>query len=396
MQQQSSEAYSGSVFNAEYYKHGFGGIPYERNAHWLEFFAGIARQMVRSLRPKDVLDAGCAWGLLVEAFWDLGVEAHGIDVSEYAIARVRPDMRTYCRVGSIAEPFERRYDLITCIEVVEHMPPDEADLAIANMCRSADRVFFSSTPRDFDEPTHVNVRPVMGWVQLFGKHGFVPDIAYDAGFVAPHAFLLRRSAEALSDDVLSVFHDRIQCRVELTQRLQEIFKAADDIRDLRAASEAAAREVAHWKETAHALDEALRRSSVEKDDLSVRIGKATLNEEMLSAQLDEAVREREALFAKLAEKREQYDTGLGQTAELHEQNGRLSRELAEMTGRQQEIEQLCRHLNAEYGSPAWQLIRRYRNFMNSARARRPFVRNVVEPAVVRALKLFGAAPAQVA
>src|SRR5690242_4277083 len=188
MRQQVSTDPTGTVFDAEYYKQGFGGIPYERNSHWLEFFAGIARQMVRSLRPKDVLDAGCAWGFLVEAFWDLGVTAHGIDISEYAIARVRPDIREYCRVGSLEEPLGRRYDLITCIEVLEHMAPERAGRAIANMCESADRIFFSSTPRDFNEPTHVNVRPVMAWLQQFGKRGFVPDVAYDAGFVAPHAF----------------------------------------------------------------------------------------------------------------------------------------------------------------------------------------------------------------
>src|SRR5262245_3515232 len=170
MRQQLSEDSSGSLYDAEYYRQRFGDIPYERNAHWLEFFAAIARQIVRSLRPKDVLDAGCAWGFLVEAFWDLGVAAHGIDISEYAIARVRPDIQEYCRVGSLDEPFERRYDLITCIEVLEHMPPEKAALAIANMCGSADRIFFSSTPRDFKEPTHVNVRPVMAWIQLFGKH----------------------------------------------------------------------------------------------------------------------------------------------------------------------------------------------------------------------------------
>jgi 2-polyprenyl-3-methyl-5-hydroxy-6-metoxy-1,4-benzoquinol methylase len=37
------------------------------------------------------------------------------------------------REGSISEPFGERFDLITCIEVLEHMQPEDADRAIANI-----------------------------------------------------------------------------------------------------------------------------------------------------------------------------------------------------------------------------------------------------------------------
>ena len=236
----------------------------------------------------------------------------------------------------------------------------------------------------------------MAWLQLFGKHGFVPDVAYDAGFVSPHAFLLKRSAEPLSADVLTLFHDRIQCRVELVERLQEIFKAADELKDLRAANERQQRETAQWKEKAEALDDTLRRSTLAQDEFSARLSEAVREKEEFSSRLAEAISQEKTLLARLAKKREQFDIGVRQTTELREENERLTRQLAEMMGRQEETELLCRHLNAEYASPAWQLIRRYRTFMNSARARRPLVRNVIEPAVVRALKMMGATPAKVA
>src|SRR5688572_3610133 len=107
------------LYGPEYYRERFGAIPYERNAHWLNFFGGIADELIRSLRPATVFDAGCAWGFLVEAFWDRGVEARGSDISEYAIANVRPDMRKHCRVASVADPIPHGpYDLVTCIEVL--------------------------------------------------------------------------------------------------------------------------------------------------------------------------------------------------------------------------------------------------------------------------------------
>ena len=72
---------------------------------WLEFFGGIAEQIVARSRPSTVLDAGCAMGMVVEALRDRGVEAFGVDLSEYAIENVRPDVRPFCRVGSILDPF---------------------------------------------------------------------------------------------------------------------------------------------------------------------------------------------------------------------------------------------------------------------------------------------------
>src|SRR5215218_4972349 len=98
-----------------YYRHDC-GIPYERNDHWLQFFGRVADAIVRDLRPTSVLDAGCAMGFLVEALRERGVEAWGIDVSEYAISQVHESVSEYCTVGSLAEPLPRRYDLIVSIE----------------------------------------------------------------------------------------------------------------------------------------------------------------------------------------------------------------------------------------------------------------------------------------
>src|SRR5947209_7221354 len=38
-----------SLFGPEYFRTGFGGIPYERNTHWLNFFGGIADRIVDTL-----------------------------------------------------------------------------------------------------------------------------------------------------------------------------------------------------------------------------------------------------------------------------------------------------------------------------------------------------------
>ena len=170
-----------------------GGVPYRRGEKvWASFFEGVANAIAKTLDPATVLDVGCAIGMLVEALRDCGIDAKGFDLSPWAIEQVPARLKPYCWVGSVTEEIEGHYDLITCIEVLEHLPPWMADAAVANICRHADHVLFSSTPDDFDEPTHLNVEPAGYWATLFLHHGFVRDVTHDTDFLAPHAMLLRR------------------------------------------------------------------------------------------------------------------------------------------------------------------------------------------------------------
>lgn len=203
---------AGEIFDEEYFRVGCGPFPYDRTQPWWgEFFGGIAQELIRSLRPRHVLDAGCALGFLVEAFWDRGVSACGIDISPFAISHVRRDVQPFCFLQSLGEEFptelrERgKFDLITCIEVLEHMPEAEARKAASHLAEATDTILFSSTPNDLEEATHINVKPLIYWLHLFAEHGFSPDLEYDASFVTSHSMLLRRRDIPVSEDVLKTF-----------------------------------------------------------------------------------------------------------------------------------------------------------------------------------------------
>lgn len=158
---------------------------------WEDLFQHMAEEAVAHLHPRTALDVGCAIGFLVKAMRDKGVDAEGFDSSAWAISQVPEQVRPHCWVGSITEDLSRDYDLITCIEVLEHLLATDAPAAVANLCRHGEAVLFSSTPDHFDEVTHVNVRPPEYWAELFARHGFYRDVDFDAGFVAPHALLFR-------------------------------------------------------------------------------------------------------------------------------------------------------------------------------------------------------------
>jgi hypothetical protein len=207
---------AGIEFGAHYFRHDC-GVPYERNDHWLEFFGRIADGIARELEPASVLDAGCAMAFLVEALRKRGVEAWGIDISDFAISRVHESVRDHCRVASITEPLPRRYDLIVCIEVLEHLPPADTDAAIANLCANTDRLLLSSSPTDYGEATHLNVRAPEAWSALLAREGFLRDLEADVSYVTPWAALYRRTEEPLPETVRRYDRSWWQLRTEVEE-----------------------------------------------------------------------------------------------------------------------------------------------------------------------------------
>jgi SAM-dependent methyltransferase len=187
-------------YGAFYYRHDC-GIPYERNEHWLGFFGDAADGIVRDFHPTSVLDAGCAMGFLVEALRNRGVDAWGLDVSEYAISKVHESAAEYCGVASLTEPLSRRYDLITCIEVLEHIPAAETDKVIANLCQATDRLLLSTSPEDYGEATHLNVQQPEVWSAILAREGFLRDLDHDLAYLTPWAALYKRVEEPLTDTV---------------------------------------------------------------------------------------------------------------------------------------------------------------------------------------------------
>lgn len=91
-----------------------------------------------SLKGVKVLDVGCGGGLLAEPLARLGASVTGIDASEETIAVAKQHAKAMrlnidYRVSSVEELSRRkmRYDLITALEVIEHVA--DVDLFLANM-----------------------------------------------------------------------------------------------------------------------------------------------------------------------------------------------------------------------------------------------------------------------
>jgi SAM-dependent methyltransferase len=179
------------LYDGFYYQTGC-GKPYVRNDEWLSFFQKIADKILEEIHPYTVLDAGCAFGFLVEGLRKRDIEAFGIDISEYAIQQVDASISTFCSVASITKPFSRKFDLIVTIEVLEHLPWEQAQQAVKNLCQYTDDILFSSSPYDYREVTHYNVQPPEVWAELFAREGFYRDLDFNGSFLTNWAVRYRR------------------------------------------------------------------------------------------------------------------------------------------------------------------------------------------------------------
>lgn len=147
-----------------------------RKAHQGERSRNFARQIISVWEePASVIDLGCSSAAHLEPFYERGIAVWGVDSDPWVLAEGTCCIpRDRIEIHDLRVPYtpHRKYSLCICTEVLEHIEPEYANIAIDSICRCSDRLFLTIAVPGQGGIHHVNLKPIEEWQKDFEKRGF--------------------------------------------------------------------------------------------------------------------------------------------------------------------------------------------------------------------------------
>jgi len=144
------------------------------NAGSLSSAREICPTIVSWLKPKSLLDIGCGAGAWCRIWMEQGVQdVLGVD-GDYVDRQALLIPQASFRSHDLSKDFDagRRFDLVTSLEVAEHVPTETSATFVDNLVRHGDFVMFSAAVPGQGGEFHVNEQPLEFWRELFVARGY--------------------------------------------------------------------------------------------------------------------------------------------------------------------------------------------------------------------------------
>lgn len=174
-------------------------------------YDGYSRLVFRLLPPPpaDVLDAGCGDGFFAARLLAAGYGAWGVDYADRAIgfARVLAEGATFrtfdLRDLGRADPFDRQFDVVVLVEVLEHVPPSDHALVMAGVSRliRSGGCLVATVPS-------VHLRPMNRWHHKHFTVDEIRDLMAEAGLTVTDVMCQRRLSVLWSNQVWRAVQNR--------------------------------------------------------------------------------------------------------------------------------------------------------------------------------------------
>ena len=162
---------------------------------------------LKALGIKKCLDLGCAYGALVYALRMLGIEAYGIDISEYtkSISPVS-DFIVLRDLERQRIPFSNEYfDCITAINFFEHVKNLEHVIKESHRVLRRGGILYAVIPsyskEALEDPYHVSIHPLRTWIKLFMMYGFRMSVWHYIRFWTNYLVLRLRAIRRVEQNV---------------------------------------------------------------------------------------------------------------------------------------------------------------------------------------------------
>jgi SAM-dependent methyltransferase len=155
---------------------------YDMHTGWTDDYERFAALLLVHFKFKSVIDLGCGNAYIVSLLEKCGREVVAMDGSEHAQGYAdNVVVHTFDLTRPIVEfPFVSpmpMFDLVLCLEVAEHLPPEAADTIVKSISDVArNYVVFSAAEKGYGGTDHLNEQPKEYWREKFEARGFEQDI----------------------------------------------------------------------------------------------------------------------------------------------------------------------------------------------------------------------------
>ncbi len=115
----------------------------------------FSKLLVPMLNVSSILDVGCGRGAWLREWQAAGVATvHGVDGPYVRRDLLLIPVQNFSAVD-LSTPFDlqRRFDLVSCLEVAEHLPKSCSETFVSSLVAHADMVLFSAAPPVREEKT---------------------------------------------------------------------------------------------------------------------------------------------------------------------------------------------------------------------------------------------------
>jgi SAM-dependent methyltransferase len=139
----------------------------------IAFDEGLIGLILDLCKPRNSLDLGCGQGFYVRYLRERKVDAWGVEKEDLGELYKSPG---HLIQQDLSQPFDldEKYDLVLCLEVVEHISREYENIVFDNILKHMRKylVFSGATPGQ-QGTGHVNERPESHWFSHLVRRGLV-------------------------------------------------------------------------------------------------------------------------------------------------------------------------------------------------------------------------------